>query len=162
MLFLNSEKSQKWYISSLYLSLQDLFEEFGTIKRAAVHYDRSGRSLGTADVVFEKRQDAVKAIKKYNGVALDGRAMSIELAGAGVAAGGGIGSRVGATNPAVPANVQRNGATAGRRGGRGAARGGRGGARKLGDAKTTPKSAAELDAELDSYAAKMDTNWLFD
>lgn len=59
--------------------IRQLFSEIGPLKRAALHYDEDGHSLGTAEVTFTTRDAAIRAIKKYNQVPLDGRPMSITL-----------------------------------------------------------------------------------
>ena len=52
--------------------MKELFEDVGAVRVARVHYDETGRSLGTGEVIYERRVDAINAQQKYNNVNLDG------------------------------------------------------------------------------------------
>lgn len=53
--------------------LEELFSSFGSVIRSAVHYDQYGTCIGTAEITFERREEAVEAMRKLNEVPLDGK-----------------------------------------------------------------------------------------
>ncbi|ORZ31844.1 hypothetical protein BCR44DRAFT_1463532 [Catenaria anguillulae PL171] len=50
----------------------ELFGRTGRIKKVQLFYDRNGKSTGTGHVQYASKEDALAAIKRYNGVQLDG------------------------------------------------------------------------------------------
>ncbi|KAG7534885.1 RNA-binding domain superfamily [Arabidopsis thaliana x Arabidopsis arenosa] len=165
------ETGTKLYISNLDYGvmnedIKELFAEVGELKRYTVHFDRSGRSKGTAEVVYSRRGDALAAVKKYNDVQLDGKPMKIEIVGTNL--------QTAAAPSGRPANGNSNGAPwrggqgrGGQQRGGGARGGGRGGGgrggggrgRRPGKGPAEKISAEDLDADLDKYhSGDMETN----
>ncbi|XAR68966.1 hypothetical protein NMG60_11000392 [Bertholletia excelsa] len=161
------ETGTKLFISNLDYGVSDedikeLFSEVGDLKRYAIHYDRSGRSKGTAEVVFSRRRDAEAAVKRYNNVQLDGKPMKIEIVGTNIATPAAppppVNGTFGGQSIALRSQGRGGGAFGRPRGGggaRGGSRRGRGRGRGCGE----KVSAEDLDADLEKYHAEaMETN----
>jgi len=61
--------------------LVNLFQEAAVLKTAEVFKKADGTSTGTGEVVFMKREDAVKAIASLQGHPLDGKMLQLALVG---------------------------------------------------------------------------------
>jgi len=59
--------------------LREIFGTMGSITKACVHYNRDGRSQGTAEVTFARSQDAEQAVKEYDAAEVDGRPMYLKM-----------------------------------------------------------------------------------
>lgn len=134
--------------------VRELFCEFGKTRRLTMNYDKSGRSLGTAEILYEDRQNAYRAMQQYNGVPLDGKPMIIEVMSGGAGrmggrVGGGMRNNFGTSRP-VPYggrfqgqqrqyNNRQNNQPQQRRN------------TTIGHDDKIEKTAADLDAELDKY-----------
>ncbi|XP_042498764.1 THO complex subunit 4D-like isoform X3 [Macadamia integrifolia] len=157
------ESGTKLYVSNLDYGvsnedIKELFSEIGELKRYAIHYDRNGRSSGSAEVVYVRKSDALAAVMRYNSVVLDGKPMKIEIIGTNLELP--VSARmnvIGAANGRGRRTVfmtrwSRGVSWRGRGGGRGRGRGrGRGWGRGRGRKQPVEKSAEELDKELDTY-----------
>jgi len=132
--------------------VKELFQTtVGPLREVNLHYDSNGRSKGVATVIFQKKGDGNKAYQQYNNRLIDGkRPMKIEVVvdPSRLAPIPTLASRVA---PAENTTPVANGTQAARS--RGGAPRGRG--KRLGTRKTErpPKTAEDLDAEMEDYTA---------
>ncbi|KAI9197348.1 RRM motif-containing protein [Polychytrium aggregatum] len=143
-----TSEHQKINVSNLAYSVSqkdvvDLFTQIGPVKVATLNYDATGKSKGTATVVFHRKGDAARAVKEYHNRTLDERPMKIEL----VVGVDSVASAAPTRNTPNIRNVQRSGIR--KSNNSGPARGGR--SRQPAREKRPAKSQADLDADMDSY-----------
>lgn len=58
--------------------MQELFNRIGPVAKLDLKYDRAGRSEGVAFVTMESREDALDAIKQFDGANANGKCLSFE------------------------------------------------------------------------------------
>ncbi|KAJ7064931.1 hypothetical protein C8F01DRAFT_1128790 [Mycena amicta] len=129
--------------------VKELFQTtVGALREVTLHYDAAGRSKGVATVVFNKKGDGNRAYAQYNNRLIDGRRpMKIEIVmDPTKAPAASLASRV-APAPAANGAAARTASIRGRGGRRG-----RGGAARP-KTERTPKTVADLDADMEDYTA---------
>lgn len=136
--------------------MRELFSEFGSLRKAQILYDRSGRSTGQAEIEFLRSSDARNAKEQYNQVPLDGRPMTITIPQQErEERRGGFRDRSRSPRRNRGGFGARDGGS--RRGGRGGNRGGNRGGDRDGEngggrrGKKEEITQEQLDAEMDAY-----------
>ncbi|KAH0376419.1 hypothetical protein KCU92_g9776, partial [Aureobasidium melanogenum] len=131
----------------------------GPVKKVLLNYNKNGRSVGVATIIFSQAQSAAEAAKKLDSVKVDGKPMKIEvILGAkyapAPAAPKSLGDRIQAPKAKKENNKPKSAAAAPKPATAGAAGAtkatGRAG-RKARAGRPKPKTVEELDAEMSEY-----------
>lgn len=82
-----SRSGHKVLVSNLHYDvssedLRDIFQMVGRVRNAEVNFDRTGRSKGTGEVVFDSASDAERAVLQYNDAKCKGMPIRLDLVGA--------------------------------------------------------------------------------
>lgn len=68
---------QTWTNTLFFLQQEYFIKNVGPIKKVLLSYGKTGNSLGVATIVFHQANDATKAAKEYDGIAVDKRPMKV-------------------------------------------------------------------------------------
>lgn len=126
--------------------LKELFSQVGPVRSATLIFDSRGQSQGSGIVIFNRGPDAMRAVKQFNGVTLDNRAMRIAIpVTPDTKSNKPVSSRVGPSN--------NSGRDRNSRGNNSRNNGRNGGSRRPKSEPRPTKTVEDLDAELDAYLA---------
>eukprot|EP00124_Ichthyophonus_hoferi_P005379 Ihof_evm2s765 gene=Ihof_evmTU2s765 len=123
--------------------IKELFGNIGPVKKAMVHYNAQGKSVGTAEIEYTRPEHVTRAIKEYSNISLDGRPMKLSLVEPPKSD---VLSRLTNQKPRPAQSQPRANNNRPTRGGRGGLRGGR-----VPRASRVPRTEADLDNELTTY-----------
>ena len=68
-----------YHDSFKFINKQELFSSVAKLKKSSLNYGPNGRSKGSGEVIFFNRADALKAMRQYTGMKLDGRELHLEI-----------------------------------------------------------------------------------
>lgn len=139
---------------------QELFSTtIGPLRKISMSYRANGQSTGQVTVEFQRAEDATRAYQQYNNRLIDGKkALRIEVVVDPARAAAAQAAVIAAPAAAAAAGAAtgRNGAAPRRAAGRGRGRSSRG--RGNGREARPKKTAQDLDAEMEDYAANKTTD----
>ena len=56
-----------------------VFSKYGNIKDISIFYDKVGNNTGNAELIFNSKIDALKAVSKLDNINADGKLLSVKI-----------------------------------------------------------------------------------